>query len=298
MTGTDGQILLVDSDREAARDLQGLLRSGGYEAVIAHDLRAALTALQNAAVRLVLIDLRLPGRTGLSLLWKIREAHPAVSCVAMSALPSTDEVIEALRAGAQDYLCKPFTCPELRASIDRCFQSQGMTNATPGVEERVVRARTIESLGKLTGGLAHDFNNLLSVIMGYSELLSGMIEDDSALGEYIKPINRAATHGRALTKSLLAFARRQSLHPRSVDLKIFLPNLQEVLNRTLGGRVELEIDISPGIRPVFVDPAHLEAALHAFLSSITLQHCCCSLRRLRLNPEPRPSTTPVVHSGH
>ncbi len=128
-------------------------------------------------------------------------------------------------------------------------------------EERLSQAEKMEAIGKLTGGVAHDFNNLLAVIMGYSEIITNMVEEGSELAEYVRTISRAATHGNNLTKRLLAFARRQALRPQVIDLSVMLPGLAELFSRTLGANVELRTSVAEDVVPVMADPAQLETAI-------------------------------------
>ncbi|MBB5518719.1 hybrid sensor histidine kinase/response regulator [Amphiplicatus metriothermophilus] len=128
-------------------------------------------------------------------------------------------------------------------------------------EHNLQQALKMEAIGQLTGGLAHDFNNLLSVILSNAETLSETLADDEELHALADMTRRAAERGAELTNGLLAFARRQPLEPRPVDVNRLVVGMDGLLRRSLGGDIEIELVRGAGLWPAMVDPAQLEAAL-------------------------------------
>jgi len=123
------------------------------------------------------------------------------------------------------------------------------------------QAQKMESLGQMTGGIAHDFNNLLTVIVGNLELLKGRIGDDQRARRHVDMALMGADRGAKLTHQLLAFARRQPLEPRAANLAQLLPDLTDMLRRTLGELIEIETVGLPGLWNVAIDPHQFETAV-------------------------------------
>jgi signal transduction histidine kinase len=123
------------------------------------------------------------------------------------------------------------------------------------------QAQKIESLGQMTGGIAHDFNNLLTVIVGNLELLKGRVGEDKRAQRHVDMALMGADRGAKLTHQLLAFARRQPLEPRGVNLAQLLPDLTDMLRRTLGELIEIETVGLPGLWSVSIDPHQFETAV-------------------------------------
>jgi CheY-like chemotaxis protein/two-component sensor histidine kinase len=119
----------------------------------------------------------------------------------------------------------------------------------------------MEVVGQLTGGVAHDFNNLLAVIQGKLELLAEYARNDQTVAKFVAPALRAALRGGELTQRLLAFSRRQMLRPEAIDLNTLVPEVSELLHRTLGAAIELQLDLSPEPCVALVDASQLENAL-------------------------------------
>jgi len=129
--------------------------------------------------------------------------------------------------------------------------------------EALRQSQKMEAVGQLTGGLAHDFNNLLAGIMGSLELLQtrvaqGRIGD---LNRYLAAAQGAAKRAAALTHRLLAFTRRQTLDPKPTDVNRLVSGMEELIRRTVGPQVVVEIVGAAGLWATLVDPNQLENAL-------------------------------------
>jgi len=123
------------------------------------------------------------------------------------------------------------------------------------------QAQKLQALGELTGGIAHDFNNLMTVIRGASDLLRrGELPDDKRK-RYLDAIVETADRATTLTGQLLAFSRRQRLSPEVLDLNVRLDAFAEVLGRTLGDQIAVELDLAERLWPTEVDPTQLETTL-------------------------------------
>ena len=131
------------------------------------------------------------------------------------------------------------------------------------IEQTLRQSQKMEAVGQLTGGLAHDFNNLLTGITGSLELLvarigQGRIND---LERYVNAAQGAARRAAALTHRLLAFSRRQTLEPRPTDVNRLIAGMEELIRRTVGPEIAIEMVGSAGLWPALVDPNQLENAL-------------------------------------
>ncbi len=130
-------------------------------------------------------------------------------------------------------------------------------------EEALRHAQKMEAIGQLTGGLAHDFNNMLTGVLGALDLIqrraaSGRVNE---LDRYIDAAVTSANRAAALTHRLLAFARRQSLDPRPVDINHLVVSMEDMLRRTIGEHIALTTRLEPQLRMAYSDAHQLENAL-------------------------------------
>jgi signal transduction histidine kinase len=128
------------------------------------------------------------------------------------------------------------------------------------MERDLRQAQKLETIGQLTGGVAHDFNNLLTVISGNLELLERRLTDPEHR-EILNEAREASNLGAELTKRLLAFGRRQSLNSKPTDLNALAGGMVELLRRSLGETVEIEIRLTEGLPTIMADPGQIENAL-------------------------------------
>jgi PAS domain S-box-containing protein len=130
-------------------------------------------------------------------------------------------------------------------------------------QDALRQSQKMEAIGQLTGGLAHDFNNLLAGISGSLELLEARLSQGrlGGLERYIAAAQGAARRAAALTQRLLAFSRRQTLDPKSTDVNRLIAGMEELIRRSVGPGVKLEVVGAGGLWPTKIDPSQLENAL-------------------------------------
>jgi PAS domain S-box-containing protein len=130
-------------------------------------------------------------------------------------------------------------------------------------QEALRQSQKMEAIGQLTGGLAHDFNNLLAGISGSLELLERRLAEGrfGGLERYITGAQSSARRAAALTQRLLAFSRRQALDPKPTNINRLISGMEELIRRTAGPSIELEVVGAGGLWTTIVDPSQLESAL-------------------------------------
>ncbi|RVA70881.1 PAS domain-containing sensor histidine kinase, partial [Mesorhizobium sp. M7A.F.Ca.CA.001.08.2.1] len=127
--------------------------------------------------------------------------------------------------------------------------------------EALFHSQKMDAIGKLTGGVAHDFNNLLMAILGSLELLRKRLPDDPQLLRLLDNAVLGARRGASLTQRMLAFARRQQLDPKPVDLIGLIHGMKDLLERSLGSRAIIETKFPLSLDRVMVDESQIELAL-------------------------------------
>jgi PAS domain S-box-containing protein len=128
-------------------------------------------------------------------------------------------------------------------------------------EAQIRQAQKMEAVGQLTGGVAHDFNNILTVITGTIGILSDAVADQPPLVAIARMIDDAAERGASLTRHLLAFARKQPLQPRDVDVNALVLETAKLLHPTLGEHIEIALLLEADAWTALVDPNQLSTAI-------------------------------------
>jgi signal transduction histidine kinase len=129
------------------------------------------------------------------------------------------------------------------------------------LNQKLTQSQKMEAMGQLTGGVAHDFNNLLTVILGNAEHLAERLAPHKELSTIAESIATAAERGSDLTRSLLAFARKQPLMPKDIDIGEKILGMEPLLRRTLGVHIECAFRLDRNLWQASVDPGQLASAL-------------------------------------
>ncbi|EPG5795528.1 ATP-binding protein [Klebsiella quasipneumoniae] len=185
---------------------------------------------------------------------RLAQGEPNVSVPALQRRDELGELARAFNVFARNTASLEHTTRLLKEKttqmeIDRIKRQE--------LEEALLHSQKMKAVGQLTGGLAHDFNNLLAVIIGSLELVEPNAQDAPRLTRALK----AAERGALLTQRLLAFSRKQALHPQAVAMAPLLENLSELMRHSLPATLSLEIEAQSPAWPAWIDVGQLENAL-------------------------------------
>jgi PAS domain S-box-containing protein len=171
------------------------------------------------------------------------------------------------------------------------------------LEAELTHANKMESIGRLAGGVAHDFNNLLTAIFGFSDMIDGVLDDQSPARTYLLGLRSAADHAAALTRQLLAFARKQKSTPKVIDAHALLREQQVVLQRLVGERVELRLETRAAHPNIMVDPYQFQQVLVNLAANArdvmpAGGELCISTSDVDLPPSEVPGTSDLAPGPH
>jgi signal transduction histidine kinase len=285
------RVLVVDDDERNLMAISTVLEDIS-EVVTAASGEEALRHLLKGEFAVILLDVYMPGMDGYETAQIIRnrEQTKRIPIVFLSAVnKETEHLMRGYAMGAVDYVFKPVDAlvlrskvavfvdlfaktkeiertarkeqalldANLRANSDRLRAERELRRA----ENQLFQAQKMDAIGKLTGGVAHDFNNLLAAVIGGLSLIERRVSLDAKQQKILSMTRHAAEQGTELVGRLLAFARRQQLQPANIDIVAMESAVTGLLTHTLGGLVQLEWKLPPGLWHAFADPAQLELAL-------------------------------------
>jgi PAS domain S-box-containing protein len=195
------------------------------------------------------------------------EARSKVARVLQSGEPASYEAPLELQEGTRWYSTR--IGPIVRdGKVERAVMiSTDITEARRAaqdhrtLEAQLAQAQKMQALGQLTGGIAHDFNNLLTVIIGSLAMLKSGDAPKERAREWVLHADAAASRAAALTQRLLAFSRRQPLRPQTVDLRVLLSGMEQLLRRTLPADITLSVVVDEDAWLCRADPVQLESAV-------------------------------------
>ena len=258
-------LFVEDSADDVALIARELSRHGFAPVTRAVESREQfLDALKTGTWDVILSDHSMTGFSSTEALHLLRHYASDIPFIIVSGTIGEDAAVEAMRAGANDYVLKqnlrrlgPAVQRELRESANRRMQ-RSTQEALQSSEQRLHHSQRMESVGRLAAGIAHDFNNLLTVILGFTEFLMERLPADATLHRDATEIRTAAQRATGLTKQLLAFSRQQVLELRIVDLVAAVTAMRPMLERLICGPLRCTFDLPPRPHLVLIDARQFE----------------------------------------
>jgi two-component system cell cycle sensor histidine kinase/response regulator CckA len=248
------RLLLVEDSQPDAELLLHELQAGGYDVTIervetADTLR---TALDTKSWDLVMSDYSLPSFSASEALAIVQETHAELPFIIVSGTVGEDTAVTALKAGAADFLVKgrlSRLLPAVERELKEVTLRGSRLRERKALEDQLRQSQKLEGIGRLAGGIAHDFNNLLTAIMGYTEMILDQIGPDKPISKDLEEIRAASERAVGLTRQLLAFSRKQTLHLAPIDLNEVVSGMRDMLQRLIGEAVTILLRPTPALAP-------------------------------------------------
>lgn len=269
-------LLIEDNDgdyrltREMVREigLSGEPAGAHIELVRVGRLSEALAFLETHSVRLILLDFYLPDAEGLEGLHRLHAAVPGIPVILLTGASDLRTARQALAEGAQDYLVKgQIDSGLLLKSIIYAVERKRVEKEREEMQERLLRAQKLESLGLMAGGLAHDLNNLLQGIVSYTNLASRRLEKGMPASEQLQQIERLVVHASELVDKLFACAGPRATVTEQIFLSELVADAVNLMSPTLPESVSIEFTQESSLSAIAVDPAQIRQVVLNLLSN-------------------------------
>ena len=199
-----------------------------------------VAALEHGGIDLILSDCSLPAFDGMAALKIAHAQWPAIPLILVSGALGEELAIDSLKNGATDYVLKE-RLVRLAPAVRRAMQEVEARAERRRLETQFIEAQKMEVIGQLASGVAHDFNNILAVIMGYSDLMMQDLGPEDRLRKHVGEIRDASERAAGLTRQLLVFSRKQTVHPVVLDLNDVVKDLDKILQRFINENIEMTI---------------------------------------------------------
>ena len=258
------QVLVVESDEDDFASIRRELEQSSHVFVFRRvetgpEFRDALTEARWDAV---IAAYRNPALDGLAALTVVDEVAADVPVLMVSGKVGEEAAVEAMKAGARDFLTKD-RLHRLVPALERELREVRVRQDRDRLAEHLRQIQKMEAVGRLAGDIAHDFNNLLTAIRGYADLALAEMPPDDPVWNDVEQIVHASDRASNLTAQLLAFGRRQVVPPRVHDLNTLVARAEDLLRRLVGDQVQLTTALVPQSAHVRVDAGQVEQVLVA-----------------------------------
>lgn len=241
------RLLIIDDEAGFREALARRLEKRGAVVNQAGDGKAGLVSLAQEPVDVVLLDVKMPGMDGLSVLESIRREHPDTEVILVTGNVNTRDGVDGIKAGAFDYLTKPIKIDQLTAKINQAFDKLTMTQEKmrekrfrAKMEQQLIAADRLAALGALSAGTAHEINNPLAIINEAAGWLRDRVNKNesipadlhSDLNLVLEKIESSVKRARRITHQMLAFSRQTDSLIKEFDLSELVLEVVELTRKT------------------------------------------------------------------
>jgi two-component system, cell cycle sensor histidine kinase and response regulator CckA len=255
-------ILMVEDNPGDAQLLQEYLNEGlgsSYQITHCDRLGEALSYLDRSDCDIILLDLSLPDSRGLPTFLNLHGKASDIPIVILTGFDDESLAAQAMQRGAQDYLPKnSLDGQQLARTIRYAIDRKQWEETIRAREERINRMQKMEAIGRLSGGIAHNFNNILTAIIGNCELLLPRVVSDPKALRYTEAIQRAAQRASSLTRELMAFCRKQPMHPQPVQVNDVIRDMEQLLHGVISKEIAFSFDLDKDLGQILADPVQVE----------------------------------------
>ena len=281
------RLLLIEDDKVDQMAFERFVRSENlpYDYTIAGSVAETREVIKSIRFDVIIADYMLGDGTSFELF----DQFEGVPVIVTTGSGNEDVAVEAMKLGACDYLIKdpegnylktlPTTVElalkrkqteaelkdyheRLEAMVEeRTAALQAEIVERKNLEEQLIQAQKMESIGTLAGGVAHDFNNILTSIYGYSEMAMANLEEGSAVWHDVHEIHKSGERAANLTRQLLAFSRKQVIMPKALKVNRLINDMQKMLSRLIGEDIRLTTEFDESVGAIYADPGQIEQVI-------------------------------------
>lgn len=248
------RILVVD-DEAASRDLcREFLELDGYRVETTDRVQKALALLSIKRFDLIVADLSMPEVGGLELVKQVRYHNPSTSVIIMTAFGSVMSAVQSMRAGAHDYITKPFPRDLLRATVRRCLESQNLKREITKMQTELFKKDKLAAVGAMAGAIAHRMRNPLSIIQMCAQYLVPRMKDNEEYVQVLQAIQEKVKTLEQLTRDFVEYSRASRIRKAPERLESLADAvIRNVAPRCTIQRVAVERHYAPGLPEILVD---------------------------------------------
>jgi len=280
-------VILVIDDEKGPRESMRILLKNRYEVLCADSVDIGLQMLRDTGPDVVVMDIKMPGKSGLEGLAELRAIDQQVCVIMLTGFGTLESAQEAMRLGANDYIRKPFDAREMEEVIERNVQRTRMQRTHANAEkeltklngqllEELDRKENMAALGEKSAELVHDLRNPLTVVMGYVELISDDLKKaEGNLGprwqdteSYLEMIQKSVNRCKELADMWLSLGKRDLQRMKPIHLRQLVEDVVQSLSpvaNTHGVRIEFEAEQMHD--EIQVDTIQMLRALHNVLTN-------------------------------
>lgn len=281
------KVLIVD-DRRSSRESVRFALTRRYECLVAESAEAGLEIIDGGGVGVVVLDIRMPGLSGIEALARIKQKDPTIEVVMLTGYASLQTAKESITNGAYGYLTKPFDLPDLRLTIDKAYEKRAQSlevlrerdtlrKTVTVMQKEIGDLSRLADVGWLSAGIIHEMKSPLTAILGYAEMMLSRVErhgEEASLppetARYLAIIKEETIRCAEMAKGLLEATRSNGHRPQPFPLSRTLDSVETLIGPQVHvNNIRFQLERPADDLDVFAEPDDvLQVLLNLLLNSI------------------------------
>ena len=281
------RVVVID-DRRSSRESVSFALARRYDCLLAESAEKGIEIVGLGGVSVVVLDIRMPGLSGIEALRLIKEKDPSVEVIMLTGYASLDTAKQSITFGAYGYLTKPFDLSDLRSTVDKACEKRtqaikivrerdDLKQAVTVMEKEIGNLSRLADVGWLSAGIVHEMKSPLTAILGYAELMLRHLDSRDSepslppeSSRYLEIIKQETMRCANMAKSLLEAARSNESHPQPLPLSSVLDNVETLTRPQIHiNHIRFQIERPAEPLEVFADPDDvLQILLNLILNGI------------------------------
>jgi signal transduction histidine kinase len=255
------KVLIVDDEENIRFSFGSILTDEGFDVIEAANLKEAKDIIDTTKLDVAIVDRLLGSDDGMALIEHINKAQSNCSAILISAFPTFKSASEGINHNIFAYLQKPIRKAELCKIVAAATQNTKDKQQALSLEQQLMQAQKMETIGMISSGIIHDFNNLLMVISGYIDLSVFDLPENSPLLENLKKIQKVNQHGQSISKKFLSFIKQENQKPVPVQSQSLVKKVLALLRIMVPKTICIKDNIGDENDIVLVYPSQIEQSI-------------------------------------
>ncbi len=255
------KVLIVDDEENIRFSFGSILSDQGFKIIKAERLNEAKARIDTEKLDVAIVDRLLASDDGMTLIEYINTKQPDCTTIIVSAFPTFKSASQGYQHNVFAYLQKPVKKATLIKTVEAALEKTKEKQQTILLEQQLLAAQKMTTMGLLSSGMVHDFNNLFMVINGYIDLANRKSANEHSITDNLNTIQKVSQRGKNLSENFLSFIKQEDKHFKQINSRVLIEGILELLQIMIPKSIAITTKVIESDAFVFISPVQIEQSI-------------------------------------